>query len=182
MSYAPLLPLTGYTGWTFLQRTIDTQKELHANSAEAKRDEAYFRENIGKIGSAEELVADYRLLKVALGAFGLGDDINNRYFIQRVLSDGTTSDSAISSKLADKTYARLSAAFGFGAGETPLNKMEGFADALLTSWKDRQFEAAVGEQDETLRLALNAKRELADLASRAGPQAGARQQRLCVGR
>ncbi len=167
MTYAPILPLSGYTGWTFLQRTIETQKETFGNSAEMQRDEEYFRENIGKITSAEELVSDYRLLKVSLGAFGLDEDINNRYYIQRILSDGTTSDTALSSKLADKTYARLSAAFGFGEGETSLNRMEGFADAILTSYKDRQFESAVGDQDETMRLALNAKRELSDLASRA---------------
>ena len=167
MSYTPILPLTGYTGWAFLQRTLETQKVTFANSAELRRDEDYFRENIGKITSAEELVSDYRLLKVTLGAFGLDDDINNRYFIQRVLSDGTTNSGAISSKLADKTYARLSAAFGFGVGEIPLNQLEGFADAMLVSYKDRQFEVAVGAQDDTLRLALNARRELSDLASRA---------------
>lgn len=166
MSFTPILPLSGYTGWTFLQRTLDSQKAVFAKGAEVQRDADYFRENIGKIDSAEALVSDYRLLKVALGAFGLGDDINNRYFIQRILSDGTTSSEALSAKLADKTYARLSAAFGFGEEGTPLNQNEGFADMILTAYQDRQFEIAIGDRDEAMRLALNAKRELSDLASR----------------
>lgn len=164
MSFTPVIPLSGYTGWTFLQRTLDSQKATFASGAQMQRDEDYFRQNIGKVETAEQLVSDRRLLRVALGAFGLDDDINNKYFIQKVLADGTTAGSALSSKLADKAYARFSAAFGFGDGGTPATQTAGFADQVLTAYKDRQFEIAVGDQDETMRLAMNARRELADLA------------------
>lgn len=165
MSFTPVIPLSGYSGWSFLQRTLDSQKQAFTSSPENRRDEAYFRENIGKVETAEQLVSDRRLLKVALGAFGLGDDINNRFFIQKVLQDGTTDSKALANKLADKAYARFSAAFGFGDGGTPSTQSAGFADAVLAAYNDRQFEIAVGAQDETMRLALNAKRELAALAS-----------------
>ncbi|MFT4149083.1 MAG: DUF1217 domain-containing protein [Paracoccaceae bacterium] len=166
MSFTPVLPLTGYTGWTFLKRTMEVQKEAYTSTPVMQRDEEYFRQNIAKIQSAEDLVSDRRLLKVALGAFGLDDDINNKYFIQKVLSDGTTSKDALSSKLADKAYAKLSAAFGFGEGETPATQTEGFADTILTAYEARQFEIAVGDQDDTMRLALNAERELSELAAK----------------
>ena len=165
MSFAPVIPLSGYSGWTFLQRTLDSQKQAFTSSPENLRDEAYFRQNIGKVETAEQLVSDRRLLKVALGAFGLGDDINNRFFIQKVLQGGTEDSSALANKLADKAYARLSAAFGFAEEAGPSTQSDGFADTILTAYNDRQFEIAVGEQDETLRLAMNARRELSALAS-----------------
>lgn len=164
MTIQPLLPASGYTGWRYLQRTLETQQSRMQSTAAAQRDEAYFREKIGAVTSAADLVADRRLLKVALGAFGLQDDLNSRYFIRKVLEEGTTASDSLANKLTDKSYAALSAAFGFDL-ETPNTATEGFADSILTKYAVRQFETAVGEQDDNLRLALNARRELGELAS-----------------
>lgn len=166
MSFSALLPSGGFLGWTYLQRTSEAQIARLATSAEMARDEAHFRERIGSIDSAEELVADRQLLKVALGAFGLSGDLPNKYFVQKVLEDGTLSADALSTKLADKTYAALSAEFGFGDYATPRTKLSDFADRIIAKYRQRSFEEAVGEQDETLRLALNADRELAALAKK----------------
>jgi hypothetical protein len=164
MSFAPILPSGGYTGWTFLRRTLDSQTAALAANPTNLRDEAYFRERIGSIGTAAELVADRRLLQTALQAFGLEGDINNRFFIRKVLEDGTLNPEALSNRLADKRYQKLSAAFGFGDFSTPRTRLSDFADGILAKGRVRQFEAAVGAQDGDLRLVLNARRELAELA------------------
>ena len=166
MTFAPALPLSGYAGWTLLKRTMAVQTAAFSASPEIKSDEVYFRAKIGKIDSAEQLVSDRRLLKVALGAFGLGDDINNRYFIRKVLEDGTLKADALANKLADKSYQKFSAAFGFGNFATPSTKISDFPDKILTAYRSRSFEAAVGQQDGNMRLALNAERELTDLAAK----------------
>lgn len=166
MSFTPVIPLSGYAGWAMLNRTIEAQKTAFVNSAEIQRDEDYFREKIGTISTAEDLVSDRRLLKVALGAFGLSDDINNKYFIQKVLDEGTLDDTSLANKLADKTYFALSEAFGFGDYETPLTQQSGFADEILAKYETLQFEVAVGDADETMRLALAAQRELPALAEK----------------
>ena len=105
MTFQPVIPLSGYTGWRFLQRTLATQQATFNDSAPVKRATEQFRERIGGVRTAADLVKDRALLQVALGAFGLDDDIDNTYFVQKVLADGTTSDDALSSKLADKRYA-----------------------------------------------------------------------------
>ncbi|MFD2172991.1 DUF1217 domain-containing protein [Rhodobacter lacus] len=166
MSYTPIVPASGYAGWKILSRTLDTQKTAFANSADVKRDEEYFREKIGSVTSAEELVSDRRLLKVALGAFGLENDINNKFFIRKVLEEGTLDSKSFANKLADKTYLRLSEAFGFGDYTTPLSQQEGFADTILAQYESRSFEAAVGDSDENMRLALSMQRELPELAAK----------------
>ncbi len=166
MTYTPALPLTGYAGWVFLKRTAATQQAVLNAQPEIKRDEAYFRENIGKIDTAEELVKDRRLLKVALGAFGLENDINSKAFIQKVLEGGTLKSDSLANKLADKQYQKLSAAFGFGDFATPRSKISDFPDKILAAYKTRSFEVAVGEQNDDLRLAMNAEREVASLAAK----------------
>jgi hypothetical protein len=160
----PILPLSGPAGWAMLKRTMAAHSAALNATPEMARDTDYFRANIGKVATADQLVNDRRLLKVALGAFGLEGDINNKAFIKRVLTDGTQSKTALANKLADKRYAQLSATFGFDQ-KLPATQGTDFATKVLAAYKARSFETAVGNQDDNLRLALNAQRELAPLAA-----------------
>lgn len=165
MSFVPVVPVGGYAGWAFLKRTEPTQKAAFEAQGRIQRDEAYFRERIGTISTAEELVADRRLLRISLGAFGLEADANNRYFIRKVLEEGTLRTDALAIKLTDQRYRDLSAAFGFDDPLSPRTKLSDFADGILSRWRTQQFEVAVGQVNESLRLAMNATREIAKIAS-----------------
>ncbi|WP_114964757.1 DUF1217 domain-containing protein [Alkalilacustris brevis] len=165
MSFQPVVPVSGFGGWTFLNRTLDTQVESFRKAPAMQRDTAYFRENIARVESAADLVADRRLLRVALGAFGLEDDINSRAFIRRILEDGTEARDALANRLADKRYLQLAQTFTFGTSDGPATQSEGFADRITAAYQGRQFEIAVGKRDDNLRLALNMRRELAAIAA-----------------
>ena len=165
MSYQPTIPLGGLAGWRFLERTQATQQATFDKSADVERDVAYFEEKIGGITSAADLVADRRLLKVALGAFGLDGEIDKKAFIRKVLEEGTTDPKALASRLTDKSFAKLSDAFGFGAADGPYTDGAGFAAKIIDAYKARAFEAAVGDADDDMRLAMNFRREIADLAA-----------------
>ena len=168
MAFQPVLPFGGLVGWSFLNRTLERQTAAFEASAEVTRDTDYFAEKIGGIETAEQLVSDRRLLAVALGAFGLQDDIDNRYFVKRMLEDGTLKPDALANRMADDRYTQLSKAFGFGDFEVPRTRLSGFAAEIIGLYEQRAFEVAVGTQDDNLRLALNAKRELAAMAGDAG--------------
>ena len=56
MSFTPAIPLSGYSGWAFLKRTMTTQQASFNAAPQNKRDEDYFREKIGSIKTAEALV------------------------------------------------------------------------------------------------------------------------------
>jgi len=163
--FQPVIPTVGLAGWQFLQRTYDTQFEAFTQSRELQRDTEYFKEKIASVTSAEELVADRRLLTVALGAFGLQDDIDNRYFIQKVLEEGTTSDDALANRFSDTRYVELSEAFGFGRSEFLKVGEPDFIAAIVARFQANSFEVAAGEQDDSMRVALYAQRELAELAN-----------------
>lgn len=166
MSYTPIVPLSGYAGWAFLNRTMDKQKVAFVASADLQSTETYFRDKIGTVKSAEDLVSDRRLLGVALGAFGLDDDINNRYFIRKVLEEGTLDADSLGNKLTDKRYLALSKAFGFGDYSIPRTVLSDFPDEILQNYEEHQFEIAIGNSDETLRMALTVQRELPELAGK----------------
>ncbi|MEX3017515.1 DUF1217 domain-containing protein [Gymnodinialimonas hymeniacidonis] len=168
MTFQPVLPFGGYSGWRFLQSSLETQQTQFAQSPVQDRDRDYFRENIGTVTSAEDLVSDYRLLRVALGAYGLQDDLPNRAFIEKVLSDGVGSDDALSNRLADKRYRAFSEAFGFGGVLPPNTQSPTFADRVLSRFDRQSFEVSVGEIDGDMRLALTASREVPEIVAAGG--------------
>lgn len=166
MSFQPVLPLTGYTGWGFLKRTMVRQQAVQQALPAQQRDEAYFRDRIGKADTAEKLVSDKRLLRIALTAFGLEGDVNNKAFIQKILEGGTLKDGSLANRLADKQYQKLSSAFGFGDYSVPRTRISTFPDEILAQFRNRSFETAVGSRNNSYRLALNAEREIPALAAR----------------
>ena len=164
MSFQPIVPFGGYTGWLFMQRTLDKQQEAFDDSLLITRATDYFRENIGDIDSAEELIDDRRLREVALGAFGLDEDIDSNFFIKTILEEGTLDDEALANRLADPRYAKLADAFGFDLG-IPLTKSETIVEDIIARYEDRQFERAVGNVNNDIRLALNLSVAVDDVTS-----------------
>jgi hypothetical protein len=162
----PLLPLGGYAGWRFLSQSLPAQVERFAAGPVEARETAYFRDTIASISTPEALVSDYRLLRVALGAYGLQQDLPNRAFIRTLLEQGTTDSGALANRFADKRYRNFAEAFGFGGPLPPKTSLPGFADRMLARFTRQSFEEAVGAQDETMRLALTAQRELGELTAR----------------
>lgn len=162
--FQPVIPIGGLGGWRFLQQTYDSQFKAFTQSAQLQRDSEYFRENIGSIETAEQLVADRRLLTVALGAFGLQDDINSRYFIRKILEEGTVNDDALANRFSDPRYKEMSQAFGFGPGEFLKVGEPVFAEAIIDRFERIEFEVAAGQQNEAMRFALYAERQMGELA------------------
>lgn len=171
MSFSPVIAGSGLTAWRYMTRTKEAQTKAFANGPEIQREMDYFRANIGKAKTAEDLVGDRRLLSVALGAFGLESDLNARAFLRKLLSDGTLSADALSNKLADKRYQQFVQAFGYGDFTVAHTQKSDFADKILARYVERKFEGAVGEKNDDLRLALNAQRELSTIASKTGSNA-----------
>lgn len=168
MSFSPIIPMPGLSGWQFLQATYDRQVQEFSEAPVLQRDLDHFRNQIPSVSSAEELVSDRSLLRVALGAFGLQDDINNRAFIRTILESKSDDPKSLVNRMSDQRYKDLANAFGFGSPLGAKTVTTDFAEKIVTRFQTQEFEIAVGNVDHNMRLALSAKRELAELASESG--------------
>lgn len=168
MSYQPVIPVSGLVGWSFLNRTLDTQTEAFNSGALISRDTEYFEKTIASIKTAEELVSDRRLLRVALGAFGLDEDLNSKAFVQKILEGGTQQDDALAVRLADERYRKFADAFGFGNIGGRRTNLSKFGTEITDQFRRVQFEVAIGNQDQSMRLAMDAQRNFIDIAQQAG--------------
>jgi len=162
---SPVVPLPGIGGWRFLQKTLDRQQANFARDPVNARDLQYFKDNIAKADTAEKLVADRTLLKVALGAFGLGEELPKRAFVRKALEGGVEDKKAFANRLVDPKYREITAAFGYGDAKGAQVAQPGFAEDIAARFRVRSFEEAVGAVNGDMRLALNFDREMARLAS-----------------
>ncbi|MFY0682076.1 MAG: DUF1217 domain-containing protein [Thalassovita sp.] len=164
MTFQPIVPAVGLVGWNFLNRTLETQNETFGKAPEILRDTEYFEKTIGSIETPQDLVNDRRLFRVALGAFGLQDDINSKALILKVLEEGSLDPGSLANRMADSRYLDMATAFGFDLG-VPNTALPDFAADIVDSFRAQQFEIAVGDQNENFRLALFAQREIGDIVS-----------------
>lgn len=164
MPFAPALPLTGLAGFRFLESTMDRQVELFEKSPDVQREIDYFLEKVPSITTSEQLVGDRRILSVVLGAFGLDEDIDKRAFIKKVIDEGTLDTTSFANRLVDPAYREMSTFLGFGDFGGLLGASTN-QQQIVDMYRERQFELAVGEQDLDMRLALNFKREVSEIAS-----------------
>lgn len=163
MTFNPVIPFGGLSGWAFLKKTDQAQREAFSNSSVVQRDIDYFKENMSKALTSEQLVEDRRLLSVALGAFGLEDDINNKFFIQKIIDDGVIDQSSLANSLADPRYTEFSSSMNDLRRFTDPST---FAQDITSRYTDRSFERAVGDLNNDFRLALNLERSFQDLGER----------------
>ena len=161
--FAPSVPFGGLAGFAFLQRTAERQQEALAQSPSVSRLTERFAERIGEVKTAEELVSDRQLREVALGAFGLSDDVDNVFYIRTILEQGT-GEGSLASRLTDKRYAKMAEAFGFDrTGQTEL-------DTILVFEPPRTPEEIALEHDgrKDLRLGAVLERGLTEIAELEG--------------
>ena len=163
MSFTPVIPFGGLAGWAFLKRTDTAQRQAFSDASTFQREADYFSENMPKAVTSEQLVQDRRLLTVVLSAFGLEEDIDNRFFIQKIIDDGVVDTGSLANSLSDPRYREFSAALN---DTNRFTNPTAFSQNILTRHAEQSFERAVGDQNNDLRLALNLERSLQDIGER----------------
>jgi hypothetical protein len=151
--FQPVIPMTGNTGWKFLQSTYDRQLKSYSDSPQIKSDRAYLEEKFSKPVELNDFLKDNRLLRVAMTSFDLGGEEWKRGFISKVLNEAADPESTFLTRLNNAQYTAFAKAF------TPVDgKISIDPDALQAigdAFEKASFETAVGEIDDSMRLALN---------------------------
>lgn len=136
MSFVPLIQGSGLTAWTLLSNSRQTQQEALERTPQFSRDVQAFKDKIEAVQTVDDLMNDRALLRVALGAFGLEEDLNNRAFIRRVLESDLNDPTSLANKLSDQRYSSLARTFGFGSDNGPVVLTDGPTPRNLASPDD----------------------------------------------
>lgn len=165
MTFQPIIVGSGLASWRFLQATLPEQKAQHASSLRVQSNGSYFLDKFPSLQSVDAIVDDRRLLAVVLGAYGLEGDLNNKFFIRKVMTDGLASDDALANRLTDHRYRELAGDFDFSQTPPSFPNNGDLARKVVNAYEANLFEVAVGETDTDLRLGLGFARELQKVAA-----------------
>lgn len=172
MSFQPVVPTGGLAGYRLVRETLERQLALFGQRPDIGRDIAAFESRAAGIASVDELMADTQVLRVVLGAYGLEEDLPRRAFVRKVIEEGTLGEGAFATRLANPAYRRMAEDVGLGNLGSRLG-LDSVRAEIVERYRMRAFETAVGETSLDIRLALNFRREIAEIASAEGSSAAA---------
>ncbi len=151
--FQPVVPLSGIGGWNFLQATYDRQLETFSNSPQIRNDQEYLVEKFSGPLSKEDFLDDQRLLRITMTAFDLGGEEWKRGFIDKVLNEVADPDSTFLARLNNQSYTRFAETF---APQNDQIQISGeILSQIVSDFEAASFESALGEVDNSMRLALN---------------------------
>jgi hypothetical protein len=115
---------------------------------------AYYAANIGKVKSIQDFVGNYRLLSYALDAYGLGDQINNKALIAKVLEGGVSNPKSLANTLSNANWKAFATAFNFVGGGAASVSSASAVKTTTADYVEQQLESDQGSQDVGVQLAL----------------------------
>jgi hypothetical protein len=130
-----------------------------------QRDIDYFRENIGKVSSPEELLEDERLYRFALSAFDLESQIPSRALVKKVLEEGVRDDDALANQLVDQKWKTFARAFAFAEVGDRNVRNGSFVDGVVERYTRVKLESDAGEDNLGVRLAAYFDRKAQNFTS-----------------
>lgn len=154
--------LSATVGYKLVQSTLDKQIAAFEKTGAAKVEIDYFRKNIGKVESADDLVKDYRLFRFTLSAFGLDSQINSQGLMKKALSENWVDQKSIVNRLADPRFREMAKAIDFFFSKDSKLKLPEFIDQLVDRYVTAEFEKTTENTNPAVRLALYFKRKAPD--------------------
>ncbi|MDK3016696.1 DUF1217 domain-containing protein [Pseudodonghicola flavimaris] len=152
-----------------IDSTHDSQIETLANSGQHERAVEAFRDRIGSITSAEDLVKDYEVYSFVMKAFDLEDQIFGKAMIRKVLESDPDDKTSLVNRLTDDRFIDLNEALGFTAagGEPVVPDFNDTAwqDSIVNQYYEQTLINSYSEENENVGVALEFRNAVDDIES-----------------
>ncbi|MET4259942.1 hypothetical protein ABIC09_004900 [Bradyrhizobium sp. S3.12.5] len=120
-----------YFGYSYVTRNLAQTLTRVAQQSDVSSDAAYYKANIGKVHTVDDLMNDYRLYHYVTKAYGLEDMAYAKAFLKKVLQSNLSDSKSFANTLIDKRYRDFAAAFSFGGGETKVAQSDSQTDDII---------------------------------------------------
>jgi Protein of unknown function (DUF1217) len=151
-----------------VSQNLSRYQAMTAAEPAVKTATAYYEANIGSVTSIQDLVGNYRLLSYALNAYGLGDQINAKGLITKVLEGGVSNPKSLANTLANPQWKAFAAAFDFVDSGATAPSSASAVKTTTSDYVEQQLESDQGAQDVGVQLALYFQRVAPTVTSEEG--------------
>ena len=156
---------TTATRYQLIVRDMPRALRQSAAAPEFARETAYYQANIGRVKTADDLIADRRLFAYAMKAHGLESMVPSAAYMRKALKEGIDRHDAFARTLRDPRYAAFVADFNFARYGETTTKLDRATKGIVDLATRNQLEESAGQQDEGVRLALTFQRKAPDIRS-----------------
>ena len=133
-----------YLAYNSIVRSLKQSMARVAQQPDVSGNAAYYKANIGKVKTVDDLMKNDRLYQYAMKAYGLEDMIYAKAFMKKVLQSDLTDPNSYANKLVDKRYQEFAAAFSFASSDATIAQSANQTDEMIglyTATMTRQVDA-----------------------------------------
>ncbi|MCP4559609.1 MAG: DUF1217 domain-containing protein [Bosea sp.] len=146
-------------------RNLPASLARTAAAPQNANDSAYYLKHIGKVRSLDQFMADDRLYRYAMKAFGLSDMIYAKAFMRKVLEGGVDKRNSFANRLSDARYKEFATTFNFAAHGSATTSFDRTQQGTVDRFVRLQFETQEGGTNDNVRLALYFQRKAPELTN-----------------
>jgi Protein of unknown function (DUF1217) len=149
-------------------RNLPASLERISRQPEVRRESERYLADITKVKSLDDFMANDRVFRYAMTAFGLEDMSYAKAFVRKILSEGIDRPTALANRLADPRYRELATAFNFNRYGSATTSFDRTQKGTVDRYVRQTLEVQAGQTNEGVRLALYFQRKAPEVASPIG--------------
>lgn len=141
--------------YQLLSQNLTRSLAITANQGQVKIETEYYLENYGSIRSLDDFVADTRVFRYAMTAFGLSDMAYAKGYMRKILEEGVNDPSSLANRTTDPRIKEFARVFDFASFEDLTMTRSATGQAVVDRYVRQTMEETAGRDDgEGVRLAL----------------------------
>jgi hypothetical protein len=137
-----------------IENNLPNALQRVSDDPQVKRDSDYYLANIGNIKSIDDFMANDRIYRYALTAFGLDDMAYAKAFIRKALTEGVDDQNSFANRLADPRFKDLVENFNFARYGDSATVFTRTQQGTVDRYVRQTLEVQAGADNEGVRLAL----------------------------
>jgi len=151
--------------YTNISLNRDRYDKMILARSDVQRRIAYFKENIGKVSNADDLVADGKLYNFVMEAFDLKSQTYAKALIRKVLDGGVSDANSIANKMNDSKFKDLATTLAFAEKGSDNVNDPAVVQSIIDRFTSVQLEEDNDEKNPAVRLALYFKRKASSISN-----------------
>jgi hypothetical protein len=136
-----------------------------SKTAEVKNEVAYFKERVARLEKVDDFFKDSRLMRFALIAFNLEDQMQYPARIKQIMKDDADDPRALVRRMTSPGYREINAAFEFFEKGLTKLKGEAFQTEIVARYYSARNEKSISEMSPDLADALYFERMIGKVRS-----------------
>lgn len=157
--------LSTFTSYQLIAKDLPLALTRKGAESVVARETAYYRANIEKVKSIDDLLGNQRLYAYAMKAHGLEDMVYAKAFMRKVLTEGVDAKTAFANRLTDDRYKAFAKVFDFTTYGANTTRRTAANDKTVAAYLRQQLESDAGSDDTGVRLALYFARKAPEITT-----------------